>query len=146
MLDYIPVCDVLVWSNNNLMYVWGSDYRKVLGGYLGGYKHSHSALQEYPHTCYEVRKSFPGLKVTENTVVPPPQYCLQYHPSVDRHPPNTAADFQVPNMFFLVKYDSLYHRCSNTTVFSPVPRAAVLGGGVDCIAISGVGISVYNVV
>ena len=29
-------------------------------------------------------------------------------PSVDRLPPNTAGDFQVPNMFFLVLYDYLY--------------------------------------
>ena len=50
---------------------------------------------------------------------PPPQY----RPSVDHLPINTAADFQVPNTFFLVIYDSLYRRFSNTSVFSPVPRA-----------------------
>ena len=47
-----------------------------------------------------------------STVVPPG---LQYRPSVDclppiPPPPNTAADFQVPNMFFLVIYDSIYRR------------------------------------
>ena len=39
-------------------------------------------------------------------------------------PPSTAADFQVPNMFFLVIYDYLHRNFSNTAGFSPVPRAA----------------------
>ena len=42
----------------------------------------------------------------------------------------TEIVFQVPNMFFLVIYDSLYCRFPiYTAVFSPVPRVAVLGGG-----------------
>ena len=36
-------------------------------------------------------------------------------------------------MFFLVYiYDSLYHPLTIPLFFSPVPRAAVEGGGVDC--------------
>ena len=60
----------------------------------------------------------------------PPQYCR----SVDRLP---AADVQVPNMFLFVIYDPLYSRFHNTAAFSPVPRAAVLGGRLYIIISAG---------
>ena len=50
-------------------------------------------------------------------------------------PPNTAADFQVRNMFFLGYIWLPLPPFSNTAAFSSVPRqSAVLGGGggVDC--------------
>ena len=69
------------------------------------------------------------------TVVP------QYRPSVNRLPspipllrwppplPNTAADFQVPNMFFLgYTFMTPFTAVFQYRRFLPVPRAAVLGG------------------
>ena len=60
------------------------------------------------------------------TVVP-----THYRPFVDRLPtPYTAADFQVPNMFFLVIYDSLYRRFP-IPPFSAGPESGGIGG-VNC--------------
>ena len=70
-----------------------------------------------------------ALKLYDDLVVVPP-----IPPLRGQHPPILPIIFKSQICYFLVIYDSFYCRFQVPRFFSPVPRAAVLGGGggVDC--------------